>query len=84
MATLGPLLFGFILDDVCVHIGCAVLWLWRGRPYDLPDEWRRLRELGARAVWRWKDGKGREALTGLITLLVLGGAVWVYRTWGDG
>ncbi|WP_395746674.1 hypothetical protein [Prosthecobacter sp.] len=49
IATLGPLLFGWILDDLCAGIGCVVLWLWRGRPYDLPDEWRRLRTLRASA-----------------------------------
>ena len=82
MATLGPLLFGWILDDVCVGIGCVVLWLWRGRPYDLPDEWRRLRNLRARDVWRWKNGKAREGLTGLVTLLILGILAWLYHRWG--
>ncbi|MCF7786036.1 MAG: hypothetical protein K9N47_07935 [Prosthecobacter sp.] len=81
MAALGPLMLGWMLDDVCVYIGSVVLWLWRRRRYDLPDEWKRLRELDMRAVWRWKDGKGREALTGLVTLVVTGALIWAYRRW---
>jgi len=65
-----------ILEVVCVSIGCTVLWLWRGRRYDLPEELRHLRQL---ALWRWQGGKGCEAVVGLMSLLALGVLIWRYR-----
>ena len=67
-----------ILEVVCVSTGCIVLWLWRGRRYDLPEELRHMRQMD---LWRWQGGKGREALIGFGTLLIIGGLFWLYRGW---
>lgn len=58
---------GLILDDLCVFVGVAILWLLRGCRYSL---WQEMKTVKAGDFW-----SRREGIIGLVALVAMVAAV---------
>jgi hypothetical protein len=59
---------GLILDDICVFIGVAVMWLAKGCKYSL---WKKLKKVKAGDFWSHREG-----IIGLATIFAIVGLIW--------